>query len=200
MKPLIEVVDLGKKYGNIDVFKALTFNIYENELLVIMGASGAGKSTLLNILGGLDTDYEGEIIYSEDVFSEIEVPMPFVFQEFESLLPWKTVEENIRLVKKHVSEVEIENVLREVELLEHRDKYPEALSGGMKQRVGIARALICHSKVLYMDEPFGSLDNELRRKLQDLILRLKAERDMTILFVTHDVDEGKRLGDRIITI
>lgn len=200
MKPLIEVVDLGKKYGNIDVFKALTFNIYENELLVIMGASGAGKSTLLNILGGLDTDYEGEIIYSEDVFSEIEVPMPFVFQEFESLLPWKTVEENIRLVKKHVSEVEIENVLREVELLEHRDKYPEALSGGMKQRVGIARALICHSKVLYMDEPFGSLDSELRRKLQDLILRLKAERDMTILFVTHDVDEGKRLGDRIITI
>lgn len=200
MKPLIKVVELGKKYGNIDVFKALTFNIYENELLVIMGASGAGKSTLLNILGGLDSDYEGEIIYSDDVFSKIEVPLPFVFQEFESLLPWKTVEENIKLVKKHVSEAEVENVLREVELLDHRDKYPDALSGGMKQRVGIARALICHSKVLFMDEPFGSLDSELRRKLQDLILRIKAERDMTILFVTHDADEGKRIGSRIISI
>lgn len=200
MKPLIKVVELGKKYGNIDVFKAMTFNIYENELLVIMGASGAGKSTLLNILGGLDLDYEGEIIYSDDVFSEIEVPLPFVFQEFESLLPWKTVEENIKLVKKHVSEAEVENVLREVELLDHRDKYPDALSGGMKQRLGIARALICHSKVLFMDEPFGSLDSTLRCKLQDLILRIKAEREMTILFVTHDLDEGERLGDRIITI
>lgn len=200
MKPLIEIVKLGKKYGSVNVFKALTFNIYENELLVIMGASGAGKSTLLNIIGGLDTDFEGEVIYSDDVFSEIEIPLPFVFQEFESLLPWKTVEENIRLVKRNISEEEIENVLREVELIDHRDKYPDALSGGMKQRVGIARALICHSKVLFMDEPFGSLDSTLRRKLQDLILRIKAEREMTILFVTHDLDEGERLGDRIITI
>ena len=200
MRPLIEIKQLRKKYNGTLGLNDLTFTIYENEFLVIMGASGAGKSTLLNIIGKLDSDFEGEIHYSDEIFSGNNVPLPFVFQEFESLLPWKTVEENILLVSPHSSALEMDNMLNEVALIEHRHKYPDALSGGMKQRVGVARALICHSKVLFMDEPFGSLDRELRGKLQDFIKQIKKDRNMTIVFVTHDLEEANRLGDRILRI
>lgn len=200
MKPLITVTGLGKKYGGVFVIKDFNLVLYENEIVVIMGRSGIGKSTLLNILGKLESYDEGEINYDESVFKGTGVPFPFVFQEMDTLLPWKTVRQNISLVNPKASESFLKELIGNVGLTDHQNKYPHELSGGMKQRVGIARALICASKVLFMDEPFGSLDKEMRAKLQDFLLKIQDEYELSIIFVTHDEDEAKRVGNRILTL
>ena len=200
MKTIIKIRGLTKSFKEAPIIENFDLDIYEDEILVIMGPSGIGKSTLLNIIGQIDKAYDGQIQYASDIFDNIPVPLPFVFQESETLLPWKTVEENIKLVQRKPDEEVILKILAELELLEHRNKYPHELSGGMKQRVGIARALVCRSKILLMDEPFGSLDLTLRNKLQDLILKIKEENHLTILFVTHDEDEAMRIGNRVIRL
>ena len=200
MKSIVQIENLSKYYAGKRVLNNVSFNVFEDEILVIMGPSGVGKSTLLNLIGQLDSKYEGRIAYDPVVFEGHQVPFPFVFQASESLLPWLNVEDNIKLVKKDLSEEALNDVLAQVELLEHRTKMPHALSGGMKQRVGIARALVCHSKLLLMDEPFSSLDADLRKKLQDLMIQIKKERLLTIIFVTHDIEEANRIGTRIITL
>lgn len=200
MKPLITVIGLGKKFGTDYVIKDFNLTLHENEIVVIMGPSGIGKSTLLNIIGQLETYDEGEINYDESVFKGIDIPFPFVFQEMDTLLPWKTVRKNIALVSPKASAESLDNLLESVDLIVHQNKYPHELSGGMKQRVGIARAIICSSKVLLMDEPFGSLDREMRLKLQDFLLDIQKKFALSILFVTHDEEEAKRIGNRILTI
>jgi len=199
-KPLIELKNIGKKYGEEVLFEKFNLTIYENEFLVIMGPSGRGKSTLLNMIGQLDDDFTGEIIYNPILFKNNAVPFPFVFQTFDTLLPWKTVEENIRLVNRKLSKSECDFILSSVSLKEDRFKYPPMLSGGMKQRVGIARALACHSKMMLMDEPFGSLDQKMREKLQNLIVTLQKQTGLTLVFVTHDVDEAEKIGTRRIVL
>ena len=200
MKSIIQVENVSKIFGGKRIFSEISFEVYSDEILVLMGESGVGKSTMLNLIGQLDRDYEGRIVYDESVFGGNQIPFPFVFQESESLLPWKNVEDNIRLVQSDLSKEALDEILTIVSLDAHRYKKPHELSGGMKQRVGIARALVCHSKVMLMDEPFSSLDANLRRKLQDLIIEIKNKRSLTVIFVTHDLDEAKRIGDRIINL
>lgn len=198
MKPIIQVDKVSKIFSGKTIFHEVSFDVFAGEILVLMGDSGIGKSTMLNLIGQLDRNFEGKIVYDECVFDGNQIPFPFVFQESDSLLPWKTVEDNVRLVQGDILEDALDEILGLVSLDAHRYKKPHELSGGMKQRVGIARALVCHSKVLLMDEPFSSLDSNLRRKLQDLIIDIKNKRGLTIIFVTHDHEEAKRIGDRIV--
>jgi len=199
-KILIKLERLKKSFGREVIFEDFNLDVFDNEILVIMGPSGAGKSTLLNVIGQLEPYDSGEIFYHPELFVDTEVPLPFVFQEFDTLLPWKTVEGNIRLAAKDLSETELQAVLDTVALSEHRHKKPSALSGGMKQRVGIARALVCHSKILLMDEPFGSLDRDMRLKMQDFLLDLQGRTGLTIVLVTHDLEEAEKLGTRIVRL
>ena len=200
MNPIIKINNLTKVFDGIKIIDRLNLEVYSNEILVIMGASGAGKTSLLNIIGQLDRDYQGEIEYASDIFQATHVPFPYVFQDSESLLPWKTVIGNIKIGNQHVEEDELENILESLSLSEHRHKFPYQLSGGMKQRVGIARGLVCHSKMMLMDEPFSNLDAVLRKKLQELVRLIREKRDMTVIFVTHDEEEAQRVGDRIIRL
>lgn len=196
---------LGKTYGEQEIFKDLNLDIFEDEILVILGPSGVGKSTLLSTLAGLDCDYTGGIHYDQRITEGIDIPLPVVFQEFDQLLPWYTVGKNITLPmanrlkgEQKALQMQLEKVAAVTGLHDALSKYPNQLSGGMKQRAAIARALMCDGRVLLMDEPFGSLDVVMRRNLQDTILKIKSQYKKTIVFVTHDIDEAVVLADRIL--
>ncbi|MCL4432585.1 MAG: ABC transporter ATP-binding protein [Epsilonproteobacteria bacterium] len=192
----------GKEYVAL---RDVKLEIRENEIVSIIGHSGCGKSTLLNMIAGLDTISEGVILLED---REINSPGPeraVVFQNH-SLLPWLTVYQNIEMAVKKVrddlnpKEVK-EHVMKYIELvnLNHaKDKYPGEISGGMKQRVGIARALSIEPKVLLMDEPFGALDSLTRANLQDHLMRIQMQTGNTVIIITHDVDEAVLLSDRVI--
>ncbi|MDO9305296.1 MAG: ABC transporter ATP-binding protein [Sulfuricurvum sp.] len=192
----------GKEYVAL---RDVKLEIRENEIVSIIGHSGCGKSTILNLIAGLDTITKGVILLED---REINAPGPeraVVFQNH-SLLPWLTVYQNIEMaVKKvrddlHPKEVR-DHVMRYIDLvnLDHaKDKYPAEISGGMKQRVGIARALSIEPKVLLMDEPFGALDSLTRANLQDHLMRIQMQTGNTVIIITHDVDEAVLLSDRVI--
>jgi len=180
-------------------------DIKKDEIISIIGHSGCGKSTLLNIISGLDMQTEGNTILEN---KEVKGPGPeraVVFQNH-SLLPWLTVYQNIELAVKKVmpeltkDELE-ERVVKFVNMvnLDHAtDKLPSEISGGMKQRVGIARALSIKPKVLLMDEPFGALDSLTRANLQEHLMRIQQNVKNTVIIITHDVDEAVLLSDRVI--
>lgn len=195
---LIEVTNLTKSFGEETVLKNFSMTLEEGEIVAVMGSSGRGKSTLLNILGGLDKEYSGTVQYAPEVFRETEIPFPFVFQESHSLLPWKSVEDNVRIAGKRLTQARIEEALTSVGLYEHREKKPGELSGGMKQRVSLARALVCNARVMLLDEPFASLDEEMRRKLQELIKGLSKSKNIAMVLVTHERSEAETMADRII--
>ena len=120
---LIEVINLTKSFGEETVLKNFSMTLEEGEIVAVMGSSGRGKSTLLNILGGLDKEYSGTVQYAPEVFRETEIPFPFVFQESHSLLPWKSVEENVRIAGKRLTQARIEEALTSVGLFEHRKRF-----------------------------------------------------------------------------
>jgi len=180
-------------------------NIKKNEIISIIGHSGCGKSTLLNMIAGLDSQTKGNIILKN---KEIKGPGPeraVVFQNH-SLLPWLTVYQNIEMaVKKvmpHLSKLELEkrvdHFVSMVNLDHASTKYPGEISGGMKQRVGIARALSIQPDVLLMDEPFGALDSLTRANLQEHLMRIQQKVQNTVIIITHDIDEAVLLSDRVI--
>ncbi len=192
----------GKEYVAL---RNVKLEIRENEIVSIIGHSGCGKSTILNLIAGLDTISNGAIFLEN---REINSPGPeraVVFQNH-SLLPWLTVYQNIEMAVKKVrddlnSKEVKEHVMKYIELvnLNHAmDKYPAEISGGMKQRVGIARALSIEPKVLLMDEPFGALDSLTRANLQDHLMRIQMQTGNTVVIITHDVDEAVLLSDRVI--
>ncbi len=192
----------GKKYVAVT---DVNLNIKENEIISIIGHSGCGKSTLLNMIAGLDMATDGGIILDN---KEITGPGPeraVVFQNH-SLLPWLTVYQNIEMaVKKVMPELSskelrerVEKFVSMVNLDAAKDKYPGEISGGMKQRVGIARALSIKPKVLLMDEPFGALDSLTRANLQEHLMRIQQSVKNTVIIITHDVDEAVLLSDRVI--
>ncbi len=198
MKPIIEVRNLCKRYDGEIIIENLSFDIYQNEILVILGASGAGKTTLMNILSKQDEVYEGAIHYDSTVFNRIKVPLPIVFQDFEQLLPWYTVKKNILLPYERTRFTKHdEALLKFIGIEDHLHKRPSQLSGGMKQRVAIARALMSDAKIIFMDEPFGSLDPQRRLQLQELILQLNRTYHKTIVFITHDREEAHKIASRI---
>ena len=192
----------GKEYkAVVDV----NVKIAKNEIISIIGHSGCGKSTLLNMIAGLDAQTEGNILLKN---KEIVGPGPeraVVFQNH-SLLPWLTVYENIEMaVKKVMPELNAQELRARVEKfvsmvnLDHaKDKYPGEISGGMKQRVGIARALSIKPDVLLMDEPFGALDSLTRANLQEHLMRIQQNVQNTVIIITHDIDEAVLLSDKVI--
>ena len=183
----------------------VNLEIKENEIISIIGHSGCGKSTLLNMISGLDAQSEGAIVLQN---KHVQGPGPeraVVFQNH-SLLPWLSVYKNIEMaVKKVMPELSASELKERVEMFvsmvnldEAKDKLPDEISGGMKQRVGIARALAIKPKVLLMDEPFGALDSLTRANLQEHLMRIQESVKNTVIIITHDIDEAVLLSDRVI--
>ena len=204
---MLSVDHLSKSFGPMVAIKDLTFELREREFLCIVGPSGCGKTTLLRCASGLLPLTSGRVSLDGKPVTEPPEHMALVFQEYgRSLYPWLTVERNVRLPlgRRSLAESERRRLVRDslaaVGLAEFGAHFPWQLSGGMQQRVAIARALAYQPQVLLMDEPFASVDAQTRADLEDLLLRVWQEFGVTILFVTHDIDESVYLGDRILVL
>ncbi len=208
---LLEVSHLKKVYesstGNVEAIGDISFSMRRGELVVIVGPSGCGKTTLLKCIAGLLKPTAGTVALDGKKVTGPPQNMALVFQEYgRSLYPWLTVRGNVELPLKHkkLSKAErtqlVDDALQAVGL-EHASKsYPWQLSGGMQQRVAIARAVAYQPEVLIMDEPFAAVDAQTRADLEDLVRQLHLERGMSILFVTHDIDESVYLGERVVVL
>jgi len=187
------------------ILKDVSLKIYEREFVCVIGPSGCGKSTLGRIVAGLDAYPSGEVIVDKEKVKGPSASRGMVFQGY-TLFPWKTVKENVMFgpIMGGRSKSSAERSAREwldvVGLTKYENHYPHQLSGGMKQRVAIARALVNEPKVLIMDEPFGALDPYTRQKMQKHLLDLWRNIDITIVFITHDMDEAVLLSDRIVVL
>jgi NitT/TauT family transport system ATP-binding protein len=189
------------------ILEDVNFSVAAGEFVSVLGGSGVGKTTLLRVLGGLHTPADGsEVLFRGHPVDAPPTDIVTVFQDYAmSLLPWRTVERNVTLGiestlsrrERHGAAVE---ALKMVELNDRREDYPRQLSGGMQQRLQIARALVMHPAGLLMDEPFGALDAMTKSSLQDILLDIQAKTNMTIVFVTHDIDEAVYLSDRILVL
>lgn len=205
----LEVNKLGKIFdssrGKVTALEDVSFSVHKREFTCVIGPSGCGKSTLVRILAGLETATSGEVkVYGESVSG----PGPdrgMVFQGY-TLFPWLSVKHNVMFGLKMAghSELAAEREARQwielVGLAKFENAYPHQLSGGMKQRVAIARALANQPRVLFMDEPFGALDAQTRCKMQSYLLDIWKNVDITIVFITHDLDEAVFLSDRILVL
>ncbi|MEM3506165.1 MAG: ABC transporter ATP-binding protein [Candidatus Bathyarchaeia archaeon] len=210
--PLIKVCDVWKVFKrngkNIVALQGISFDVYENEFVCIVGPSGCGKSTLLRIIDGLEVPTKGEVLFKNEPIKAPNPKIGIVFQSF-ALIPWKTVLENVEmglLSLKMPKEKRIERALKylhSVGLEGFEDLYPKELSGGMKQRVGIARALALEPEVLLLDEPFSSLDaltaETLRKETLEIWLREDIPTSVCIM-VTHNVQEAVYMADRVIVL
>ncbi|MDF7658549.1 ABC transporter ATP-binding protein [Erwiniaceae bacterium L1_54_6] len=210
MNPIIRVQQVSQRFataqGDFLALDNVSFDIHPGETLSLIGHSGCGKSTLLNLIAGLTTPSSGVLLCDN---REITGPGPeraVVFQNH-SLLPWLTAYQNVELAVQQVfkgkmnrSEMAewIEHNLGRVQMSHAMHKRPGEISGGMKQRVGIARALAMKPRVLLLDEPFGALDALTRAHLQDSVMRIQQELNTTIVLITHDVDEAVLLSDRVL--
>lgn len=209
MTEILDIINLSKTYSfknnELKVLENVNIKISAREFLCILGPSGCGKTTLLEHIGGFQSTDSGEIIHENKKVLNPEVKRVMVFQDFNQLFPWKTVLENVifplKKIKNGLKRKEIlesgRRVLSLVKLEDFADYYPHQLSGGMKQRAAIARALALRPEILLMDEPFGSLDAQTRASLQNLLLDIWKDTGVTIIFVTHDIQEAILLSDRI---
>jgi NitT/TauT family transport system ATP-binding protein len=208
---MLEVKHLGKTYGTGDkathAVGDVSFSVEDGEFVCVVGPSGCGKTTLLKCIAGLLRPSNGEVLLRGKRVARPPEEMALVFQEYgRSLMPWASVRNNVLLPLRHKklprSERKrlVEDSLDAVSLSRFIDHYPWQLSGGMQQRVAIARALAYQPTTLLMDEPFASVDAQTRGDLEDLILRVRDEYDITILFVTHDIDESVYLADRVVVL
>jgi NitT/TauT family transport system ATP-binding protein len=208
---VLEVTNLTKTYGHgagaVRAVGNLTFRIEPGEFVCIVGQSGCGKTTLLKCLAGLIVPTSGTAVLQGEVIDRPHDTLALVFQEYSrSLLPWLNVRSNVTLplrskgIDRARRDELAEQALTAVGLVGFFDRYPWQLSGGMQQRVAIARALAYQPEILLMDEPFASVDAQTRADLEDLILRVRDEFHVTVLFVTHDIDEAIYLSDRVIVL
>ncbi|NTI78466.1 ABC transporter ATP-binding protein [Rhizobium rhizogenes] len=196
---------VGLAFGNLEILKGIDLRIAPGEFVCVIGPSGCGKTTLLRLLAGLVKPSAGSVTFGNDVMTKPRRDIAIVFQDYgNALLPWRTAAENVSLALETlgvpVSErpARLNSLLKTVGLAAHGNKYPGQMSGGMQQRVQIARCLAQSPRVMLMDEPFGALDAMTRQALQDEILTLVGREKMTSFFVTHDIEEAIYLGDRVI--
>jgi len=208
--PILSIEGLKKTFrtndgGTLEALAEVSFDIPENDFVCIVGPSGCGKSTLLRMIAGLERISAGGIDYRGKPVSRPQREIGMVFQEY-SLLPWRTVLDNVALgpefggVPRSERKAKAREYLRLVGMEDFSQAFPHELSGGMRQRVAIVRALANDPDVLLMDEPFGALDAHTRILLQKELLRVWENRRKTILFVTHGVDEAIYLADRILVM
>jgi NitT/TauT family transport system ATP-binding protein len=188
--------NVARRYGSIEVFRDLSLEILHGEFVAIVGPSGCGKTTLLNVASGHDAPDAGTV----ERVGEVRM----VFQQ-SGLFPWKTVRENIQLglrslPDKAEAEQQLLELVQLIKLQGFEDHYPHQLSGGMKQRVELARALAGNSDLLFMDEPFSALDYLTRLRMRQELARLLAQRPRTVLLVTHDIEEAAQLADRVLVL
>jgi NitT/TauT family transport system ATP-binding protein len=207
MTAMLEVADLRHTYGTFTAVQDLNFTVNTGELACIVGPSGCGKSTLLRCIAGLIKPSAGQVSLHGDLIDRTPSDLAVVFQDYSrSLFPWLSVRGNVEFPLRSRGIAKAERRARAAEALEWVGlsgagaKYPWQLSGGMQQRVSIARALACQPSLLLMDEPFASVDAQTRFELEDLLLRVKREHSSTVLLVTHDIDESVYLGDRVLVL
>src|SRR5678809_1700092 len=202
------VVGISKRFGKTSVLENISFDVAEGEALVLLGASGSGKTTILRIMAGLEMPYTGKVILHGKDVTELparERGVGVIFQSY-ALFPKMTVEKNIgyglRIRKRKRKEIKetVNELLKLVQLEEHRKKYPSQLSGGQQQRVAIARTLAYKPEVLLFDEPFGALDTQTRSHLRREIRALLRKVNVPAIFITHDQEEALELGDRVAVI
>ncbi len=208
---ILEIKNLSKIFDadmdtEKDVLKNLSFQVEKNEFLCILGPSGCGKTTLLRCIAGFE-NYTGDILVEGEKQIKPGTDRIMVFQDFNQLFPWKTVEKNIqyplklqRIYSKRERKEKAEEVLQMVKLSGYGKYYPYQLSGGMKQRIAIAKALALKPKIILMDEPFAALDAMTRNKLQEELLHISKEEECTVLFITHNIQEAIVLGTRIMVL
>ncbi len=208
----LEIKNIKKSYkvkdDHLRVIDGLELEISRNEFVSIIGASGCGKSTLLKLIAGFIEPEEGQIVLNNNEIRGASFERIMVFQEFDQLFPWKTILENVYFALKAKDlftskrkRIEVaKEYLKEVQLNKYFDYYPHQLSGGMKQRAALARSLVTKPSILLMDEPFGSLDSQTRRELQNLLLEIWYKERNTVIFVTHDIKEAVILSDKIIVM
>ncbi|WP_440766516.1 ABC transporter ATP-binding protein [Natronorubrum sp. DTA7] len=205
----IVVDDVSKRYETerrtVTALEDISFTVREGEFLCVVGPSGCGKTTLFRIVAGLEAATSGVVLVDDDRVTEPDTDRGMVFQDY-GLFPWRTVFENVRfgLEQQHDNCDRCDRRTREmidlVGLSDVADAYPKELSGGMKQRVGIARALAVDPELLLMDEPFGSLDAQTRERLQAELVSIWRQTDKTILFITHEIAEAVALADRVLVM
>ncbi len=208
-RPLLRLTGISKTYANNTVaLEGVDLDIRPGEFLTLLGPSGCGKSTLLKMIAGLAAPSTGTIDWPQSSYDALGEPdrlLGFVFQE-PTLLPWRTVFDNVYLPlklagqRKAAVRERIMEVLAQVGLTRFANAYPRELSGGMKMRVSIARALVTNPRVLLMDEPFAALDEITRTKLNNDLLKLFAKQNLTVIFVTHSVYESVYLSSRIVVM
>ena len=207
--PLLTVKGVTLRYRTKDHLVTATyrvsFELFRSDRFVVLGPSGCGKSTLLKAVGGYIKPTEGRILLNSADVTGPGRDRVFVFQEFDQLLPWKTVRENIVFaltasgkLPRPQAEERAMHYIAKVNLTEFAASYPHTLSGGMKQRVAIARAMAMEPQILLMDEPFAALDALTRAKMQEELLQLWEDTKFTVLFVTHSIPEAIRIGNRIL--
>jgi NitT/TauT family transport system ATP-binding protein len=209
--PFLEVRNLTLQYKTdaylVTATHDVSFTANESDRLILLGPSGCGKSTILKAIGGFLRPASGHISLNGNEIRKSGADRAMVFQEFDQLLPWKTALENIvfairetRKLNRAEATDEARSLLAKVNLAKFADHYPHALSGGMKQRVAIARCLAIKSKIVLMDEPFASLDALTRQKMQEELLELWVDTKLTLVFVTHSIDEAITLGSRVVLL
>jgi NitT/TauT family transport system ATP-binding protein len=206
---VLRVEDVSKIFpspdGDVAALEGINFSVHRRELMCVIGQSGCGKSTLVRILAGLDSPSSGAVLLDEKPVTRPGAERGMVFQAY-TLFPWLTVKENVMFGLKMTgrSGVSVEQEARQwiamVGLSKFEKSYPHQLSGGMKQRVAIARALANQPRVLLMDEPFGALDAQTRCQMQSYLLQIWKNVDVTIIFITHDLEEAIYLADRILVL
>jgi NitT/TauT family transport system ATP-binding protein len=198
----VSVKGIYKNYGDVEALRDMSLDFPKGQLTSLLGPSGCGKTTLLKIIAGLLAPNQGEVYVNGQIVSEPGPDRAFVFQDF-ALMPWASVLRNVAfgLELRKVAKSEREDIARkyikDVGLDGFENSYPHELSGGMRQRVGLARALSVDSPVLLMDEPFSAVDEQTRRKFQEDLLQLVKEESKTFIFVTHSIEEAVYVSDQV---
>jgi len=203
---ILDVNGLGKRFGDVTALHDVSFRVHRREFLCVVGASGCGKSTLVRILAGLEQPTSGSILLDgQPTCDSPGAERGMVFQGY-TLFPWLTVKRNVMFgprmngMSQEAAAEEADQWIQLVGLTPFADAWPHQLSGGMKQRVAIARALANSPRILLMDEPFGALDAQTRVQMQRNLLHIWKNADVTIVFITHDLDEAIHLADRILVL
>ena len=202
-EPALQICGVGMRFGSIVALDRIDLAVSKGEFVCLLGPSGCGKSTLLNAIAGFTQPTSGEILAFGKRVVEPQPERAMVFQEY-ALFPWMTVRENVafglRIRGDREARAKADALLDKLALRGFGDRFPKDLSGGMRQRVALARCLALDAPMLLMDEPFGALDALTRRSMQDELLRIWTELQQTIVFVTHGIEESLLLADRVVVM